>query len=104
MRVVGLDLAGSRVGVCDPRGCFILTSCGRSSKGWETNQRMAWFRRKHSGLTGSQTLFPELLEPLLAYGRICADLEEVVVFMQMHKTLRQSVFPASKVVQAPQDS
>lgn len=49
-------------------------------------------------------LFPELLEPLFAYGEIHADLEEVVVFMQMHKTLRLSVFPASKEIQAFQDS
>lgn len=73
------------------QGKYILTSCGSSSKRWEINQGMGWFRRKHSGLTGRQMLFPELLEPLFAYGGIHADLEEVVVFMQMHKTLKKSV-------------
>lgn len=74
-----------------------MTNCGSSSEEWETNQRMGWFRRKHSGLSGSQTLFPELLEPLFGgmdppYGGIPADLEEVLVFMHMHKVLRQSGF------------
>lgn len=42
-------------------------------------------------------LFPKLLEPLFPCGGIRDDLEEVLVFMQMHKVLRQSVFPVSKV-------